>query len=457
MSMEYRTLARLFHADRGMDSYANHDRLVRQRLEADSTFTTGIGTPLGELFIATPRCVCMLTQKVLLAERRVSAMWRSIPGVMRWNYIYHAISEELLATNEMEGVRSTRKETEAAVAAARQARTEGDMEKARFGEFAKLYLNLTNRDVELPKTLEDIRDIYDKIALDEIDDKNRPDGELFRKGDVEVQGPHGTVIHSGVSSEARISALLAQMMDLARSDTIPFLQRAIASHFLFEYIHPFYDGNGRTGRYLLALYLSNDLTLPTVLSLSRTIAENKNEYYKAFTEAEDKLNSGELTFFVYTILGLIERAQESLIEELGVKIDQLDKATVLRDELRREHALSTNATLLLYAVMQEELFDTTKSMTLEDAGGDLMLTKQTIRKYVDELAGEPHRVHRKTPSQIQGLRGVAYAHTSKARMGDGIKCLCAFSGRYCLTYLSQQTRIATSQKAQAKSEMSESA
>ena len=200
MSMEYRTLARLFHADRSMDSYANHDRLVRQRLEADSTFTTGIGTPLGELFIATPRCVCMLTQKVLLAERRVSAMWRSIPGVMRWNYIYHAISEELLATNEMEGVRSTRKETEAAVAAARQARTEGDMEKARFGEFAKLYLNLTNRDVELPKTLEDIRDIYDKIALDEIDDKNRPDGELFRKGDVEVQGPHGTVIHSGVSS-----------------------------------------------------------------------------------------------------------------------------------------------------------------------------------------------------------------------------------------------------------------
>lgn len=387
MSMEYRTLARLFHADRSMDSYANHDRLARQRLEADSTFTTGIGTPLGELFIATPRCVCMLTQKVLLAERQVSAMWRSIPGVMRWNYIYHAISEELLATNEMEGVRSTRKETEAAVAAARQARTEGDMEKARFGEFAKLYLKLTNRDVELPKTLEDIRDIYDKIALDEIDDKNRPDGELFRKGDVEVQGPHGTVIHSGVSSEARISALLAQMMDLARSDTIPFLQRAIASHFLFEYIHPFYDGNGRTGRYLLALYLSNDLTLPTVLSLSRTIAENKNEYYKAFTEAEDKLNSGELTFFVYTILGLIERAQESLIEELGVKIDQLDKATVLRDELRREHALSTNATLLLYAVMQEELFDTTKSMTLEDAGGDLMLTKQTIRKYVDELAG----------------------------------------------------------------------
>lgn len=386
MSMEYKTLARLFHADRSGDAYTSHDNLAKQRLESDSTFATGIGTPLGELFIATPRCICMLTQKVLLAERRVSVMWRSIPGVMRWNYIYHAISEELLATNEMEGVRSTRRETEAAVDAAQRARTEGDVKKARFGEFAKLYLNLTDHDIELPKTLEDIRDIYDKIALDEIDDKDKPDGELFRKGDVEVQGSHGTVIHSGVSGEAKISALLAQMTDLARSDSIPFLQRAIASHFLFEYVHPFYDGNGRTGRYLLALYLSHDLTLPTVLSLSRTIAENKNEYYKAFTEAEDKLNCGELTFFVYTILGFIDRAQQSLIEELGVKIDQLDKATDLRDELQEDHALSTNAIRLLYAVMQEELFDTTKSMTLGDAENDLKLTKQTVRKYVDELA-----------------------------------------------------------------------
>lgn len=385
MSMEYKTLARLFHADRSGDSYTNSDRLAKQRLEADSTFATGIGTPLGELFIATPRCVCMLTQKVLLAERRVSALWQSIPGVMRWNYIHNAVSEEMLATNEMEGVRSTRKEIEAAVAAAQKSKNGGDAEKTRFGEFAKLYYNLTDRDAELPKTLEDIRDIYDKIALDEIDDKDRPDGELFRKGNVEVQGPHGTVIHNGVSGEARISALLAQMMDLARSDSIPFLQRAIASHFLFEYIHPFYDGNGRTGRYLLALYLSHDLTLPTVLSLSRIIAENKNEYYKAFTEAEDKLNSGELTFFVYTILGFIERAQQSLIEELGVKLDQLDKATDLSDELQKEHALSANAAQLLYAVMQEELFDTTKSMTLDEAGIHLMLTKQSARKYVHEL------------------------------------------------------------------------
>ena len=385
MGSEYKTLARSFHADRSGDAYANHERLAKQRLEADSTFATGVTTPLGELFVATPRHISMLTQKVLTSERRVSAMWRSIPGVMQWSYITRAVSEELFATNEMEGVRSTRKETEAAVAAAQQARADGDEKTARFSEFARLYLNLSAPDAALPKTLEDIREIYDKVVLDEIDDENKPDGELFRNGDVEVQGPHGVAIHSGVSGEARISALLAQMIDLAKSDEIPFLQRAIASHFLFEYIHPFYDGNGRTGRYMLALYFSHDLTIPTVLSLSRIISENKNEYYKAFTAAEDRLNRGELTFFVATILDFIERAQASLIEELGVKLDQLDKARDLRDELEKKLGLSANATDLLYAIMQEELFDTAKSMTLEDAGGNFALTKQTVRKYVEEL------------------------------------------------------------------------
>lgn len=62
-----------------------------------------------------------------------------------------------------------------------------------------------------------------------------------------------------------------------------------------------------------------------MLSLSRTIAENKNAYYKAFMEAEDKLNCGELTLFVNTILGFIRKAQDELIDELEVRVDQLDQ------------------------------------------------------------------------------------------------------------------------------------
>ena len=341
MDMKYRSLARSFHADRSNDAFNNHAKLARQRLEADSTFRTGVVTPLGELFAATPRETSMLTEKILLAERRVSRLWNQIPGVMRWDYIRHSISEELFATNEMEGVRSTRKETQDAVDAADKARKDGDDPKARFSEFAKLYLNLTDKDSALPAGIADIRDIYDKVVLDEINENDKPDGDLFRKGDVEIQGPHGLAIHNGVKGEGNIGALLTDMIHLATSDEIPRLQSAIMSHFLFEYVHPFYDGNGRTGRYLLALYLNHDLTMPTVLSLSRTIAENKNAYYKAFMEAEDKLNCGELTLFVNTILGFIRKAQDELIDELEVRVDQLDKGWAVCDQLERKHGLST--------------------------------------------------------------------------------------------------------------------
>lgn len=385
MNLKYRSLARLFHADRSRDSFTNHARLARQRLEADSTFRTGVVTPLGELFVATPRETSMLMETILLAERRVSRLWNQIPGVMCWDYIRRSVSEELLATNEMEGVRSTRREIQVAVEAAERSRKDGGESRARFSEFANLYLNLTDQNAALPAGIQDIRDIYDKVVLDEIDERDKPDGELFRKGDVEIQGPHGMAIHSGVSGEGNIGALLTDMIHLASSSGMPRLMGAIVSHFLFEYVHPFYDGNGRTGRYLLALYLNHDLTLPTVLSLSRIIAEHKNTYYKAFAEAEDTLNCGELTFFVNTTLGFIRQAQDELIDELEVSVDQLDRGAGVCNRLAERHGLSRNATVVLYGVIQEELFDSRKSVSLDDAAGMIGLSKQSARKYVGEL------------------------------------------------------------------------
>lgn len=55
-----------------------------------------------------------------------------------------------------------------------------------------------------------------------------------------------------------------------------------AAHYIFEYAHPFYDGNGRTGCYLLSLFLENSLSQPTVLSLSRAIANNRFALTDAF-------------------------------------------------------------------------------------------------------------------------------------------------------------------------------
>lgn len=67
-------------------------------------------------------------------------------------------------------------------------------------------------------------------------------------------------------------------------DTDPLIKMAI-SHYQFEAIHPFHDGNGRTGRIINVLYLIEQqlLTLP-ILYLSRYIVQYKNDYYRLLTQ-----------------------------------------------------------------------------------------------------------------------------------------------------------------------------
>lgn len=102
---------------------------------------------------------------------------------------------------------------------------------------------------------------------------------------------------------------------------MPKLYSALASHYIFEYVHPFYDDNGRTGKYLLALYLSGPLTSATALCLSRTILENTSKYYKSFETVQKPLNQSEMTHFIYQMLEFVSNAQDSLL----AKIDASEK------------------------------------------------------------------------------------------------------------------------------------
>ena len=102
----------------------------------------------------------------------------------------------------------------------------------------------------------------------------------------------GAAVYTPPRGRARIVALLQNLTDfLARPGDLDPLIRMAVAHYQFEAIHPFVDGNGRTGRILniLALVQAGLLDLP-VLYLSRSIIQNKGEYYRrlrAVTEARD--------------------------------------------------------------------------------------------------------------------------------------------------------------------------
>lgn len=89
------------------------------------------------------------------------------------------------------------------------------------------------------------------------------------------------------------------------SEPIPHIIKVAIGHYYFGYIHPFYEGNGRTSRFINSLYLSDTLGKIPALSLSRGCNKIKNKYLDAFDITNRITNKGELNFFIDSFLSII--------------------------------------------------------------------------------------------------------------------------------------------------------
>ena len=107
-----------------------------------------------------------------------------------------------------------------------------------------------------------------------------------------------------------ISNLVSYLNDDLLSDADPLIKMAVI-HYQFESIHPFYDGNGRTGRIINILYLIQKslLHLP-ILYLSRYIIDHKTEYYQLLQGVRDRK---EWEPWILFVLDSIEKTSKDTI------------------------------------------------------------------------------------------------------------------------------------------------
>lgn len=114
------------------------------------------------------------------------------------------------------------------------------------------------------------------------------------------------------------------------SDLDPLIKMAIIHH-QFESIHPFYDGNGRTGRIINILYLiqKNLLNLP-VLYLSKYIIEHKNDYYNLLQTVRE--NDDWETWIIYMLSGVEQTANASVVLIHDMKV----LMQAMKDNLRKK-------------------------------------------------------------------------------------------------------------------------
>ena len=385
--MAYESLRQVFYKDNSAHRFARVAELARIRLEAESSFRTGVLGSAGEFFLAVPRELSVLNEHVLRMERKIARQREQLPPIAQWALERRLVVDEVVSTNELEGVYSTRRQINELLRADGPLQSQPH-ERKRFRELAQLYLSLAGTHASPPSTPEDIRALYDNIMQDEpLDEGQRPDGILFRRDQVEIVGAGGKVVHQGLHPESAIRSTLESMLALCASPDIPETYSAILGHFLFEYAHPFYDGNGRTGRFLLALHLSQPLSVLTSLSLSRVIADNRGAYYRSFREAEHPQNHGELTSFVLNMLGNVHQAQRELDARLAVDQARIDQA---RERLRavqsRERLSDSNANLI-YMLAQLDLFAAFPEASLGDVARQLGLSRQQARRRTVELEG----------------------------------------------------------------------
>ena len=168
-------------------------------------------------------------------------------------------------------------------------------------------------------TLNDIKHVQEILEQNTAGFRTTPGTQLKREND-------GAVIYTPPQDGMAIIRYMSNLEQFINDDHLsqldPLIKMAIIHH-QFESIHPFYDGNGRTGRIINILYLviTGMLDLP-ILYLSRYITHNKGEYYRLIQAIRDKNtdNAAEWEAWILFMLKGVEVTAEdtiSLVKNIG--------------------------------------------------------------------------------------------------------------------------------------------
>ena len=129
----------------------------------------------------------------------------------------------------------------------------------------------------------------------------------------------GETIYTLPQNEQEIKKYLKNLEDFINNneDNIDPLIKVCLIHYQFESIHPFYDGNGRTGRILNILYLVlNNLIDSPILYLSKYINKTKQEYYKLFNEVRNNNNFEDWILYILKGIEITSKETITLIEKI---------------------------------------------------------------------------------------------------------------------------------------------
>ena len=371
--MEYELLSKIFYK-----KPTEYESIYDARFNSEASIKLPIKIHENVGFIFNTNEITKLLVKIYKTINKINLLRTHLPNIAINSYIIKSLKDEIALTNEIEGVRSTRKEIEDAIDSIKNDKS------ARFKGLVDKYFKLISNEIIPLNNCEDIRTIYDALVLPEIEKENLPDGILFRKEPVQVVSATQKEKHRGIMPESKIIESLDLCLDFLKNNDIDSLIKISAFHYLFGYIHPFYDGNGRTSRFISSYLIKNELDVLLALKLSYTVKNNINKYYKAFDVCNDRKNKGDITFFVVTFLELLSQASDDLYTKIADLNDQLNYYNNIINMLVNEKVLNDKQAKCIFILCQNRLFDDTY-MNMNTLTELLEKSDTTTRKILKSL------------------------------------------------------------------------
>ena len=362
---------------------ANIEEELNKRLENPCVYKTSLyispilrGERVSEeveLFFLPIKNILMLQDEIIQNSRDILNLSNKLPEVALNYCIREIMVNEIIKSNGIEGVHTTKKDVYDSMSSNK---------KYRFSGIIKKYKQITENKIQKINSAEEIRKIYDEVFSEEImiNPENQLDGKLFRKGLVYVTDSSMKNVHLGDSNEDLILKHIQNLIIFMNKKDINFLLKACITHYYFEYIHPFYDGNGRFGRLIFSMYLAKKLDVFTGLSLSYAIFSEKEKYSKLFLNTSNSKNFGEITFFLIGILELIKKGQESIIKMLEDKIEKLNFSRNYLNNLN----LSDLEKDIMFVYIQNHIFS---NSDLEDKElcKIINMSRPTLKNNIEQL------------------------------------------------------------------------
>lgn len=222
-------------------------------------------------------------------------------------------------------------------------------------------------------TLNTIKDVQEVLENNSAGFRKLPGTNL--------KNSQGEIVYTPPQNRADIESYMANLEryinDNELSDLDPLIKMSIIHH-QFESIHPFYDGNGRTGRIVLILYLvlSDLLDLP-ILYLSRYITHNKGEYYKLMQEVRnhngDNFEQWE-AWILFMLKGVEVTAEQTIHLIKGISALMADYKAKLRSAFGRQYKHELLNNLFYHPYTKIEYIER-----------DMMVSRNTASSYLSKI------------------------------------------------------------------------